>query len=184
MIYGNYYWKTTAQVITVVVTIRTDIFVIFAGNLYGSGYFLRLVITGFPTWGMRRLELMLTCLVWAEQSTPDSFGVPSHRFNSARIESVSRKASLRLFILTPSRPVGCLINDKRQVEKRRPPSFYVSGVTRSGIEPRPPAPRADALTTRLCGGSLDAVGLCVRNLKYLAEGRQATAMCRGGHRTN
>ncbi len=26
-------------------------------------------------------ELMWTCLVWAERSTPDSFGVPSHRFN-------------------------------------------------------------------------------------------------------
>ncbi len=28
--------------------------------------------------------------------------------------------------------------------------FYVFGVSRSGIEPRPPAPRADALTTVLC----------------------------------
>ncbi len=35
---------------------------------------------------------------------------------------------------------------KRQAEKRKPPTFYVFGVTRSGIEPRPPAPRADALT--------------------------------------
>ncbi len=25
-------------------------------------------------------ELMWTCLVWAEQSTPDSFGVPRHQF--------------------------------------------------------------------------------------------------------
>ncbi len=31
-------------------------------------------------------------------------------------------------------------------------------MTRSGIEPRPPTPRADALTTMLCGGSFNAVG--------------------------
>ncbi len=41
---------------------------------------------------------------------------------------------------------------KRQAEKRKPPIFYVFGVTRSGIEPRPPAPLADALTTTLRGG--------------------------------
>ncbi len=28
-------------------------------------------------------QLMWTCLVWAEQSTPDSFRVPRHRFNTA-----------------------------------------------------------------------------------------------------
>ncbi len=31
-------------------------------------------------------ELMWTCLVWAERSTPDTFWVPSHRFNSATCE--------------------------------------------------------------------------------------------------
>ena len=31
-------------------------------------------------------------------------------------------------------------------------AFYILGVTWSGIEPRPPAPRADALTTMLRGG--------------------------------
>ncbi len=30
---------------------------------------------------------------------------------------------------------------------------YVFGVTWLGIKPRPPAPRADTLTTMLCGGS-------------------------------
>ncbi len=30
-----------------------------------------------------RGDLMWTCLVWAERSTPDNFRVPSHRFNSA-----------------------------------------------------------------------------------------------------
>ncbi len=44
------------------------------------------------------------------------------------------------------------MNAKRQAEKRKPPSFYVFGVTRSGVEPRPPAHRVDALTTMLRGG--------------------------------
>ncbi len=35
--------------------------------------------------------------------------------------------------------------------------FYVFGVTRSGIEPRPPAPRADALTTVLRRGGKELV---------------------------
>ncbi len=48
---------------------------------------------------------MWTCLVWAERSTPDNCWVRSHRFNPPQ---VSRKESLRPFILTPSRPVGCL----------------------------------------------------------------------------
>ncbi len=40
-------------------------------------------------------ELMWTCLVWAERSTPDSFGVPSRRFNSV---TGVRKESLRPFM--------------------------------------------------------------------------------------
>ncbi len=32
---------------------------------------------------MYACELMWTCLVWAERSTPDNFWVQSHRFNSA-----------------------------------------------------------------------------------------------------
>ncbi len=39
-----------------------------------------------------------------------------------------------------------------QNDLRKPPIFYVFGVTRLGIEPRPPVPREDALTTRLRGG--------------------------------
>ncbi len=34
------------------------------------------------------------------------------------------------------------------------PVFYVFGVTRLGIEPRPPAPRADALTTVCYAGTV------------------------------
>ncbi len=46
----------------------------------------------------------------------------------------------------PRRMRNKLINAKRQAEKRKPPIFDVC-VTRSGIEPRPPARWADALTT-------------------------------------
>ncbi len=74
---------------------------------------------------------------------------------------VSSEESLRPFIPTPSRPVGCLThNAKRQAEKlRRPPSFYVFGVMRSGIEPRPPAPHADVLTTMLRRGGPGNMGI-------------------------
>ncbi len=50
--------------------------------------------------------------------------------------------------------------EKRQAEKRKPPIFNVFGVTRSGIEPRHPAPRADSLTTVLRGGGHFAWVLC------------------------
>ncbi len=33
--------------------------------------------------GVCVVSLMWTCIVWVEQSTPDNFGVPSLRFNSA-----------------------------------------------------------------------------------------------------
>ncbi len=56
-----------------------------------------------------------------------------------------------LYRLRAAKSVAQLINAKRQAEKRKPPSFYVFGVTRSGIEPRPPTPRADALTTATQG---------------------------------
>ncbi len=60
-------------------------------------------------------------------------------------------------------------NAKRQAEERKPPSFNVFGVTRSGIEPRPPAPRADVLTTVLRRGDdlelakINCVELVTRN---------------------
>ncbi len=56
---------------------------------------------------------------------------------------------------------------KRQAEKRKPPSFYVFGVTWSGIEPRPPAPRADALTTMLRAGGGIRRGLLYLKMKQL-----------------
>ncbi len=95
-------------------------------------------------------ELMWTCPVWAERSTPDSFWVPSHRFNSATGE----QKLITQTIYTDFQPASRLPNSVMPGSKLRikPPNCYVFGVTRSGIEPRPPAPRADTLTTVLRRG--------------------------------
>ncbi len=50
----------------------------------------------------------------------------------------------------------------RRTCANKPLTFYSFGVTRSGIEPRPPAPRADALTTVLHRGGPQWVGSCIR----------------------
>ncbi len=47
-------------------------------------------------------ELMWTCLVWAERSMPDSFWVPSHRFNSGTGE----QKGITQTIYTDSKPLG------------------------------------------------------------------------------
>ncbi len=51
------------------------------------------------------------------------------------------------------------VNAKRQAGKRKPPVVYLIGVTRTGIEPQPPAPRADVLTTMLHGGGSTKFGI-------------------------
>ena len=48
-------------------------------------------------------ELIWTCLVWGKRSTPDIFRCQATDSISPQ---VSRNESLRLLILTPSRPVG------------------------------------------------------------------------------
>ncbi len=64
------------------------------GSIVVVGGWIRLIVGFLPLmvisptaswirWCMQVYVLMWTCLVWAEQSTPDSFYVPSHRFNSA-----------------------------------------------------------------------------------------------------
>ncbi len=72
--------------------------------------------------GCRCGELIWICLVWAERSTPDGFGVPSHRLNSATGE---QKWITQTILLTPSRPAGCPTHwyGRRQAEKRKPPSY-------------------------------------------------------------
>ena len=79
---------------------------------------------------------------------PDSFWVASHRFDSATGE----QKGITQTIYTDSEPPSQLpnsFNAKRQAEKPKPPTFYIFGVTRSGIEPR-----EDALTTMPRGGGI------------------------------
>ncbi len=95
-------------------------------------------------------EVMWTCLVWAERSTPDSFWMPSHRCNSATGE----QKGITQTIYTDSEPPSRFPNSfmpRAKLRRAKPPIFHIFGVTRSGIEPRPPAPRTDALTTMLHG---------------------------------
>ncbi len=91
------------------------------------------------------------CLVWVERSTSDNFRVPSYRFSSATGE---QKGIIQT-IYTDSEPPSRLPNSLMPNAKLRSanlPFFTSFCVTWSGIEPRPPAPQADALTTVLRGG--------------------------------
>ena len=63
----------------------------------------------------------------------------------------------------------------RQAEKRKPPIIYVFGVTRSGIELRPPAPQADDLTTVLRRGSTSDIRQTWNSEIYVLEHREVTA---------
>ncbi len=57
----------------------------------------------------------------------------------------------------------------KQSAKAHGPLVYVFGVTRSGIEPRPPAPRADALTTVLRRGGPKHVGSQILPARHVTE---------------
>ncbi len=98
---------------------------------------------------------MWTCLVWAERSTPDSLGVPSHRFNSTTGEQKFKGTTQTIY--TDSEPPSRLPKSLMPSAKLRsaPPSFYVFGVIRSGIDPQPPTPRADALTAICYAGAVE-----------------------------
>ncbi len=62
-----------------------------------------------------RGELMWTCLVWAERSTPDNFEVPSHRFNSATGE----QKRITQTVYTDSEPPSRLPNSLMPTAKLR-----------------------------------------------------------------
>ncbi len=79
------------------------------------------------------------------------FWVLSNRFNSATGEQKGITQTIYTDSEPPSRTSNSLMPSAK-LRSANLPFFYVFGVTRSGIEPRPPAPRADALTTMLRGG--------------------------------
>ena len=88
-------------------------------------------------------ELIWTCLVWAERSAPRQFlgAKPPTQFLHRWAERNNSDH------YTNSEPASSLVpNWEAQTSQ-----FYVFGLTGPGIEPRPPAPWAEALTTRLRG---------------------------------
>ncbi len=109
-----------------------------------------MVISPTASWIRRcmRGDLMWTCLVWAERPTLDNFWVPSHRFNSATGEQKGITQTIYTDSESPSRMPKSLMPSA----KLRSASLLFLRLWCDGIEPRPPTPRADALTTRLPGG--------------------------------
>ncbi len=90
---------------------------------------------------------MRTCLVWAERSTPDSFWVPSHWFNSATGEHKGITQNIYTDSEPPSRlPNSIMPSAKLRIANLPVFMFLVWRGT--------PGPRADPLTTMLCGGGL------------------------------
>ncbi len=90
--------------------------------------------------GCRCGELIWTCPVWAERSTLGNFGMLSRWLNSATGEQKNHSDHYT----DPGRAgqsIPKLISANNQDKKRKHPTFYVFGVTRSGIELRPPAPQ-------------------------------------------
>ncbi len=104
-----------------------------------------------------RGDLMWTCLVWAERSTSDKFGCQA---TDSIPPQVNRKVSLKTIYTDselPSRMPNSLMPSAKPSSANLP--FLTSlGVTLSGIQPRPPAPRADALTTSLRRGGFGLIG--------------------------
>ncbi len=112
----------------------------------------------------------LSCLgrtIYAQQ-----FWVPSHRFYSATGE----QTGITQTIYTDSQPSSRMPTSLMPRAKLRAQTshFLRLGVTRSGIEPRPPAPRADDLTTRLRRGGL-------RGYRGYTYSCLVTIICRQNH---
>ncbi len=74
--------------------------------------------------------LMWTCLVWAEQSTLDSFWVPSHRLNSATGEQKGITQTIYTDSEPPSRLPNSLMPSVKLSREAQTFQFYVLGVTR------------------------------------------------------
>ncbi len=140
---------------------------IFGDTLWGRWEWIRLIVGFQPLmveswirWCMQVnawwFNVDLSCLGWTIYARQFLGAEPPIEF---RHRSSERNHSDHLYWRRAAQSVAKLTNAKRQAEKRKSPSFYIFGVTRSGIEPRPPPPRAGGLvTTRLRGsGALGAV---------------------------
>ncbi len=90
----------------------------------------------------------LSCL--GRTITPYNFWVPSHQFNSATGE----QKGITQAVYTDSEPPSGMSNSlmaSAQLSSANLPFLRLWCGDRSGIEPRPPEPGADALTTVLRG---------------------------------
>ncbi len=93
----------------------------------------------------------LSCLGWTIYAR--QFWVPSHRFNSATGEQKWITETIYTDSEPPSRmPVSLMPSARLR-------SANVFGVTRSGIEPWPPSPRANALSLCYSGAVRIGMGL-------------------------
>ncbi len=110
-----------------------------------------------------RLELMWTCLVCRIRTILGAN--EAHQFNSATGE----QKGITQTIYTDSEPPSRLPNSvmpSAKLKSANLPFFYVFGVTRLGIEPQRPAPRAHARTTILREGGCGFIGVCTATLKF------------------
>ncbi len=80
-------------------------------------------------------EFMRTCLVWAERSTPNSFQVPSHRFNSATGE----RKWITQTIYTDSEPHSRLPNSLMPSAKLRSANLPFLRIWCDAVGDRTPA---------------------------------------------
>ena len=80
-------------------------------------------------------ELMWTWFVWAEGSTPDTFGVPSHRFNSATGE----QEWITQTIYTDSEPPSRLSNSLMPSAKLRNANLPVLRLCCDAVGDRTPS---------------------------------------------
>ncbi len=97
-----------------------------------------------------RGDLMWTCLVWAEQSTPDNIWVPSDRFNSATGE----QKGITQTIYTDPEPPSRLPNPLMPSAKLRSVNlpFFTSLVWRGrGLNPGPSQCRYSGVRTMPIG---------------------------------
>ncbi len=88
---------------------------------------------------MYACELMWTCLVWAKRSTPDSFWVPSHRFNPANGE----QKGITQTIYTDSEPPSRLPNSLLPSAKLRSANLplFTSTLWCDAVRDRTPSSR-------------------------------------------
>ncbi len=102
-----------------------------------------------------RGDLMWTCLVWAERSTPDNFWVPSHWFNS----TTGEQKGITQTIYTDSAPPNRMPNSLMPSGKLRSANLPIlMSLVWHGRGSNPGLPQVDALTTMLHGGGVEAVG--------------------------